>query len=161
MNPPSAVELEVRRIRELVQERRFAEALGAVDALLVTAPENRDVLYLRAHSQRLLGDIPAALATLAGLEQLHPRFSRLYQERGHCYVALRDAPRAIEAYLAGVTINPALPASWSKLEQLYRMSGDLQNAAIAADHIATLKNLPPEVLNATALFSEDRCGSNR
>ena len=82
------VELEVRRIRDLVQERRFAEALGSAEALLVTVPENRDVLYLRALSQRMLGDIPAALATLAGLERLHPRFSRLYQERGHCYVAL-------------------------------------------------------------------------
>ena len=84
MNHPSAVELEVRRIRQLVSERRFAEGLSAADTLLVAVPENRDVLYLRAQAQRLLGDIPAALATLAGLEQLHPRFSRLYQERGHC-----------------------------------------------------------------------------
>src|SRR3984893_12184557 len=139
MNPPSAVELEVRRIRELVQERRFAEALGAVDALLVAAPENRDVLYLRALSQRLLGDIPAALATLAGLEQLHPRFSRLYQERGHCHVALKQAPQAIDAFLHAVHINPALPVSWSMLEGLYRMTGQAANAAQAAAHVATVE----------------------
>jgi tetratricopeptide (TPR) repeat protein len=154
VNPPSAVELEVRRIRELVQERRFAEALGAVDALLVAAPENRDVLYLRALSQRLLGDIPAALATLAGLEQLHPRFSRLYQERGHCYVALKQAPQAIDAFLRGVHLNPALPASWSMLEGLFRMTRQAENAAEAAAHVATLKSLPPEVVTATALFSD-------
>jgi tetratricopeptide (TPR) repeat protein len=154
MNPPSAVELEVRRIRELVQERRFAEALGAVDALLVAAPENRDVLYQRALSQRLLGDIPAALATLAGLEQLHPRFSRLYQERGHCYVALKQAPQAIDAFLRGVHINPALPASWSMLEALFRMTRQAENAADAAAHVATLRSLPPEVVTATALFSD-------
>ena len=79
MSHPSAVELEVRRIRELVNARRFAEASRAADTLLVAVPENRDVLYLRAHAQRLRGDIPAALASLAGLERLHPRFSRLYQ----------------------------------------------------------------------------------
>ena len=154
MSHPSAVELEVRRIRELVSARRFAEGLGAADALLVAVPENRDVLYLRARAQRLLGDIPAALATLAGLEHLQPRFSRLHQERGHCYVALKQAPPAIDAFLRGVHINPALPASWSMLEGLYRMTGQAENAAAAAAHVATLKKLPPEVVTATALFSD-------
>ena len=148
------MELEVRRIRQLVSERRFAEGLQAADALLVAVPENRDVLYLRAQAQRLLGDIPAALATLAALEQLHPRFSRLHQERGHCYVVLKQAPEAIDAFLHGVHINPALPASWSMLEGLYRMTGQAANAAEAAAHVATLKELPPEVVTATALFSD-------
>jgi tetratricopeptide (TPR) repeat protein len=154
MSHTSAVELEVRRIRELVEQRRFAEGLRAADALLVAVPENRDVLYLRAHAQRLRGDIPAALATLAGLERLHPRFSRLYQERGHCYVALKQASEAIDAFLRGVNMNPALPASWSMLEGLYRMTGEAANAAVAAAHVATLKKLPAEVVTATTLFSD-------
>jgi tetratricopeptide (TPR) repeat protein len=148
------VELEVRRIRDLIAQRQFAAGLGAADALLATVPENRDVLYLRALAQRHLGEIPAALATLATLEQLHPRFSRLYQERGHCHVALKQAPAAIDAFLHGVRINPALPASWSMLEGLYRMTGQAANASDAAAHVATLKQLPPEVVTATALFSD-------
>ncbi len=139
---------------ELMQEHRFADVLRAADALLLTAPENRDVLYLRAVAQRRLGDIPAALATLAGLEQMHPRFSRLYQERGHCFVALRQAPAAIEAFVRGVHINPALPASWSMLEGLYRMIGQTDNAAAAAAHVAKLKTLPSDVVTATALFMD-------
>lgn len=154
MSQPSAVELEVRRIRELVTQRQFAAGLRAADELLVTVPENRDVLYLRALAQRQLGDIPAALVTLAGLEALHPRFSRLYQERGHCHVALKQAPEAVDAFLRGVHINPALPASWNMLEGLYRMTGQAANAAEAAAHVATLKKLPPEVVTATALFSD-------
>ena len=154
MSEPSAVELEVRRVRELVQVRRFAEALTATDGLLQTVPENRDVLYLRALAQRHSGAIAAALATLAALEQLQPRFSRLYQERGNCHVALRQAPQAIEAFLRAVNINPALPASWSMLERLYGMTGDTTNAAAAAAHVATLKSLPAEVITATALFSD-------
>jgi tetratricopeptide (TPR) repeat protein len=154
MSEPSPVELEVRRIRELVAQRQFAAGLRAADALLLAVPENRDVLYLRALAQRHLGDIPAALATLEGLERLHPRFSRLYQEHGHCHVALKQAPAAIAAFLRGVRINPALPASWSMLEGLYRMTGQAANAAAAAAHVATLKKLPPEVVTATALFSD-------
>src|ERR1022692_4473207 len=151
---PSPVEAEVRRIQELLERRAFAEANAAAAALAVQVPENRDVLYMMAVSQRYLNQIPDALATLDRLAQHHPGFSRLYQERGHCYVVLQDAPRAIDAYLKGVNINPALPASWAKLEILYRMTGNTENARMAAGLVATLKNLPPEVVNATALFSD-------
>jgi len=151
---PSPVELEVRHARELLKSHDYAGALRAAEALAVEVPENRDVLYLIAVSLRLLRKIPEALAALERLEQLHPRFSRLYQERGHCYVALRDAPQAIDAFLKGVNINPALPASWGLLEGLYRMTGQPENARTAAAHIATLKDLPPEILTATGLFSD-------
>ena len=150
----SLIEAEVARIRALLEQRRYAEALAAAAALKTQVPENRDVLYMAAVSQRYLNQLPAALATLEELERHHPGFSRLYQERGHCYTALRDAPRAIEAFLSAVNINPALPASWARLDGLYRMTGDHRNAGIAADHIATLKHLPPEVVSATALFSD-------
>jgi tetratricopeptide (TPR) repeat protein len=151
---PSPIELEVRRIRELAKSERYAEALSAAEALAAQVPENRDALYLIALTQRYLNRIPEALAALERLEQLYPGFSRLYQERGHCYVALRDAPRAIDAFLRGVNINPALPASWSMLEGLYRKTGDAGNAATAAQHVATLRRLPPEVIQATSLFSD-------
>jgi tetratricopeptide (TPR) repeat protein len=151
---PSPVELEVRRARELLKSRDYAGALRAAEALAVNVPENRDVLYLIAVSRRFLGKIPEALGALERLEQHHPNFSRLYQERGHCYVALRDAPQAIDAFLKGVNINPALPASWGLLEGLYRMTGQPENARTAAAHVATLKDLPPEILTATGLFSD-------
>src|SRR6516164_8970292 len=127
-----ALESEIGTIRELVKERRFAEALRAVDALQAGHRENSEGLYLRAVSQRMLGHTAAALGTLARLEQLHPRFSRLYQERGYCHVALKQAPQAIEAFLRGVKVNPALPASWKMLEGLYRMTGQAANAVQAA-----------------------------
>lgn len=151
---PSPIELEVRRIRALLKDKQLAEGLQAAEALAGRVPENRDVLYLMAMSRRHLGKIPEALATLERLERHHPGFSRLYQERGHCYVALKDAPRAIDAFLRGVNINPALPASWSMLEGLYRITGQSDNAETAAAHIATLKGLPPEVMYATSLFSD-------
>jgi tetratricopeptide (TPR) repeat protein len=152
--PPSSVELEVERIRALTKQYRYHEAWGAADTLRREVPENRDVLYLMAICQRQLGQIAEALGTLEQLEKLHPRFSRLYQERGHCYVALRAAPRAIEAFLRAVNINPALPASWSMLAGLYRLSGDSGNSLTASQHVATLEGLPPEIVLATSLFSD-------
>ena len=151
---PTPVELEINRIRELTKARRYGEALGALEPLLAQFPENRDALYLQAMSLRFLNRFNEALGVLDRLQQLHPRYSRLHQERGHCYVALRDAPKAIDAFLRGVNINPALPASWSMLQSLYRMTGDEKNAATAAEHIATLQNMPPPIVQASSLFSD-------
>src|SRR5207248_1376086 len=102
--------------------------------------------------QRYLGQIPSALSTLAILEQHHPRFGRLYEERGRCFVELRQAPQAIESFLKAVHLNHALPGSWEMLEGLYRMQGDGKNVATAASQVATLRRLPPEVVLATGLF---------
>jgi len=75
-----------------------------------------------------------------------------------CFVGLKDASRAIESLLIAVNINPALPASWSMLNGLYRMTGDADNAATAAAHVDTLKQLPPDVVSATSLFSDGDLG---
>jgi tetratricopeptide (TPR) repeat protein len=149
-----SVESEVARIRALIRERRFTDAVAAAASLLTQVAENRDVLYLLAIGQRQLGRIADALATLEQLERFHPGYSRLYQERGHCYVAMKDAPQAIQAFLRAVAINPALPPSWSMLEGLYRLSSDAENADRAAAHVAKLKSLPQEVIAATGLFSD-------
>jgi tetratricopeptide (TPR) repeat protein len=151
---PTSVEQEIQRIRQLQKDGQHAQALQAAEALKVDMPENRDVLYAIARSQRYLGKIDDALKTLAHLEQFQPNFSRLHEERGHCYVVMRDAPRAIDALLRAVNINHALPSSWNLLEGLYRMTGDNANAATAALHVATLKRLAPEVVIATGLFTD-------
>src|SRR5580658_6868019 len=147
--PTSRIEAEVLRIRALLQSNQLAPALQAAEALLVEVPENRDVIYMIAVAQRYLQRIPEALATLESLEHLHPNYSRLYQERGHCYVGLRQAEPAIEAFLKAVNINPALPASWKALQGLYKLTGQAQNAAAAAGHVQKLAELPPEVVTAT------------
>jgi tetratricopeptide (TPR) repeat protein len=152
--PQSPVETEVLRIRGLLDSSRFAEALSAAESLLARVPENRDVWYMIAVSQRYLRRIPDALATLQRFESIHPTFSRLFQERGHCHVAAGHPAAAIEAYLRGVSLNPALPASWRALQTLYRMTGQTENAEMAAAHAATLAQLPPDIVTATAMFSD-------
>jgi tetratricopeptide (TPR) repeat protein len=151
---PHSTEQDVRRLREMQRAGRHAEALAGAQALLAAYAGNRDLLLTAAISQRHLGRIGDALATLERLEQIRPRFSRLHQERGLCHVARKDAAAAIDALLLSVNINPALPQSWSMLEGLYKLTGDAANAATAAAHVATLKNLPPDVVTATSLYAD-------
>src|SRR5215467_5700462 len=150
----SPIELEVIRIRELSERGQHREALVSAEALAAAEPQHRDLLYLIAVNQRCLDRIGEALETLQRLEQLHPQFSLLYQERGYCYTRQRDAPRAIEAFRRGVEINPALAKSWSMLERLFQMTGDKRNAAAAAECFTSLKDLAPEIVRAASLFSD-------
>ncbi len=117
------VDADAKRVRELIQQGEFPRALAAAQALRAEAPEHRDLLYMTAVCQRFLQRVPEALATLEELERLYPQFSRLYQERGHCYVSQRKAGEAIEAFEHAIRLNSSLPASWNALAALYRLVG--------------------------------------
>jgi tetratricopeptide (TPR) repeat protein len=151
-SPASIPGSEADRIRALLRQGRYPETLAAGEALLAESAGHRDVLLYVAVAQRYLGRTSEALNTLRTLERHHPRFSRLHEERGRCFVDVKQAPQAIEAFLQAVTINHSLPGSWSMLAGLYRMTGQDGAAATAASHAATLQKLPPEVVTATGLF---------
>ena len=155
LNPSeSRIEAEVRRARGLMEKRQFAPALLAAEALRAEVPENRDVLYILAACQRYLGRIADALATLGRLEQLHPQYARLFQERGHCHRALGDTAAAIKAYQRAVALNEALPATWKALHELLRSAGrdaEADHARLLVEHLA---RLPPAITSASSLFAE-------
>jgi tetratricopeptide (TPR) repeat protein len=149
---PMAAQLS--RLRALLRQQKFAELLAAGQTLLEEGADHRDIALFVAIAQRHLNRVEDALGTLASLEGRYPRFSRVHEERGHCFVALRRAPQAIESFVRAVNLNQALPSSWRMLEALYRMTGQIENAALAARHVATLAGLPREVLTATSLFAD-------
>ncbi len=142
------------RVRSYLDRSEFAQALQAGRALLTEIPQNRDLLYMIAVSQRYLQQIPDALATLEVLEKHHPAYSRLFQERGHCYVSMRSAQPAIEAFLRAVNLNPSLPASWNALQALFRITGQSADAERAAAEVAKLASLPPEIATAFSMFAD-------
>jgi len=150
----SPVESELTAIRMRIEKREFLPALQSARQLAAEYPHNRDVLYSIAVCQRYLKRIPEALETLALLQAQHPAYSRLYQERGYCQTALRDAPGAIESFLHAVNLNPALPGSWSTLQRLFKMVGDAANERTAAAHVATLARLPAQVVAANSMFAD-------
>ncbi len=146
------VEAEVRRLRGLIGAGKHEAACRACDELLGRVPENRDVLYMKAVSERYLGRIAAAFDTLATLERFHPTYSRLFQERGHCFIAARDPAAALDAFLKAVNLNAALPASWNALRILFKSARRAEDAEMAAGHVAKLASLPPEIVSASSLF---------
>jgi tetratricopeptide (TPR) repeat protein len=151
---PSPIDTELSRIRALLERGQFETAVAAAEKLRAQVPENRDVLYAIAVGLRFLRRVPEALAMLAEVERRFPDHSRLYQERGHCHVALRCAEPAIQAFLHAVKLNPSLPASWKALQVLFRMTGRRADAENAAAEVAKLATLPAEILTAFGIFAD-------
>lgn len=150
----SRIELEVVRLRELAEKRQFAQCVDDANTLLAEVPENRDVLYLLAVSQRYLGKIADALRTLERFETLHPDYGRLFQERGHCLRAVGETGAAIAAYQQAVARNTTLIASWKALAALYTSIGDAESSRLAAANATKLTSLAPPVVSATNILSE-------
>jgi tetratricopeptide (TPR) repeat protein len=153
---PALPELETTLavLRASLGRGRYAEVLQVADAYLGEHRGHRELLYLVAVAQRMLQRVPEALGTLATLQSFHPRYSRMFQERGHCHIAQRDADKAIEAFEWAIRYNPALPASWQALEKLYRIVGRTADAANAASHVAKLATLPQAVIAARAMVAD-------
>jgi tetratricopeptide (TPR) repeat protein len=141
-------------VREFLDRRQFAEAARAAEVSLAESPEDRDLLYMLAVAQRYLGRIPAALATLERLEERHPDYPRMHQERGYCHVAQRSPAPAIAAFERALVLNPALPGSWKTLQTLYTMAGRKADADNAAAHVAKLATLPTAIVTARSMFAD-------
>jgi tetratricopeptide (TPR) repeat protein len=154
LNPQTTAPAPAAQVVDLLRQRKFAQVLSTAPTVLAGAPGNRDVLLALAIAQRFLGKVPDALQTLAALQHHHPRFSRLHEERGRCFVELRRAAEAIEAFEAAVELNHALPGSWSMLEGLYRMRGEPAKAQAAAAQTSGLRALPQEIVIASGLFAD-------
>ena len=154
-NPlPSDPAPAVRRLREALEQGRFQEVVDAAPALIAVDPGRRDLIYFLAVAQRMLHRIPDALATLVTLETQHPRYSRVFQERGHCYVFQREAREAVRAFERAVHLNPALPASWTALQTLYRMAGQGGDSENARLHVLKLASLPAEITTARSMVAD-------
>ena len=127
----------------MMERSEFEPALAAALALRAQVPQNRDILYMIAVCQRYLGRIAEALAMLAVLEKFHPRFSRLFQERGYCHIARRDAPPVdtLAAFtLPALRVNFALGANEAVFRDLtWVMAGEaaMQRAILSWKTIST------------------------
>jgi tetratricopeptide (TPR) repeat protein len=143
------------RLRDLQRAGRHDAALRDAGALLRAHPGNCEIALIRIIALRNLGRIADALLAIDRLEKSEPRFSRLFQERGLCHLALGEDGAAIAAFEQAVRLNPALPASWSLLEGLYRRAGNPRQAENAAAHVGLLKRQPMEIVAATSLLADN------
>jgi tetratricopeptide (TPR) repeat protein len=144
------------RARQLLEAGRLNEAVAAARAQADADASNPEAFYLQAVAQRYLGEMTAALETLARLLDIEPRFARAYQEQGHIYRLLGDLPRAVTAYGRAVALNRGLMASWRELASLYQGQGNREAYAVAQAEYRRLAALPAPLVSVTSLMQEGK-----
>lgn len=144
----------LENVHRLMSAGQAEQALALAERANSASPDSRDVLLALAMCHRHMGHLSEALTFLDRLERVAGRFTRLHQERGQCFKALRDPDRAIRAFERAVHLCPALPVSWKSLEVLYRQVGRSGDAENAAAHVRTLARLPREVILGTMLLAD-------
>lgn len=137
-------------------QNRFQEAIAAVAPLLDRDDTAQEALYVTAVGHRYLGELDKALATLERLAQSFPTYGRAWQEKGHVLIAAGRSRDAREAYRRAVTLNPALAASWQRIEHLATAAGDGDLAIEARAHVAALSSLAPVLVSVASMIHEGR-----
>jgi tetratricopeptide (TPR) repeat protein len=139
-----------------LQQGQLDEAVNSLKTLLDVTPAHRDALYYLAVCQRRQNANHDSLNSLTTLINTNPEYGRAYQERGHNYEALGQAQESVGSFQAAVEKNPALLASWKKLEQYYRDSQLNDKAHEASQHVQWLTKLPPQLRTVSSLIHEEK-----
>ena len=155
--PParSRIETEVLRLRALLEKGELTEALEGAQSLLQEVPENRDVWYL--------------IAVSSAVSEAHSRGPRdarpIRAAASRVQSALPGTRPLLRRAARGGTRDRGFPASG---QHQPGASGELEFAAYplttsparkresekAAAHVATLSNLPPEIVTANSMFAD-------
>lgn len=141
-------------IRSALKQRDFSRARDMAKTLAEAHPEDTEVLYLLAASQRYLAEHAQALQTLETLLLQDSENARAHQERGHNFARLDDNSAAVGAFRRAVELNPALHASWRGLALGLRALGEKNEAEQALRQFQHLQKMPPQLLSAAGLLYE-------
>ena len=107
---------------------RLREAVEALRAALIVAPDRVEVILALAKGLRGLADYREALALLERTAVLHPEDSQIHFAIGLVCDDMRDDSGAIAAYRRCVALRPDLPEAQVNLGLALQRTGELQAA---------------------------------
>ncbi|HSZ57204.1 MAG TPA: tetratricopeptide repeat protein [Tepidisphaeraceae bacterium] len=124
----NALEADLLEARNLMAQRRPADAEPVVQKALAKQPKNIETLGLLAAVNALQLREEKVNQILKQVEQIDPNNATAYFEVAEQLDAMRQYPRAIEKYKVAVARAPWWTAALNGLGLLYTQSGDEDNA---------------------------------
>src|SRR5215469_1901801 len=153
--PVGSVEVALAHALELLNSRPEL-ALEQAHEILSSVPGHPIATLVVGMAQRLLGDIPAAVATLEPLARTQPTAGAVHYEYGLVLAAAGRGEDAVKALRRAVELNPAMPGAWRALADHLSAIGDAAGADAAyARHIKAATRDPRLLRPAAALVEND------
>ena len=149
-------ETRLKEAQQLVQAGQLREAEASVASILEAEPRSRDALYLKAVICRFSGKADEALSAVGEVKAVAPEFGRAHQEEGHIHFHAGRIDQALAAYRRACHYNPSLVASWERQAELFKRSGNAQEARKCNEQARWLEALPPPVRAAMNHIHEGR-----
>ncbi len=134
-----------RLLAELLLERKVCkEALAHLDAALLAAPEDGDLLAARVRVLDCLGDKTGARAALASQLANAPYDLALYRELGQRFADAGEEGLAERAWTGVVEILPGEAESHRELAQVREEQGRWADAVAQWEHVVRLRGEDPD-----------------
>lgn len=155
----SAASIRVDRVKQAqaaMQAGRFSDAVTITNAMLMSASDDQDALYLAAVAARYLGQYDKARGFLRSLKKVTPEYGRAFQEEAHLLQEMGDASRALASYQIATRNNPTLVASWQAQVDLLNAQGHAAASGQALAQLQRIQALPRELLAVTNHLYEGR-----
>src|SRR5687768_6585987 len=122
-------------IQALEQNRQLEAALKALEAVLVTFPNDIQLITWSARLLKRSGRFQEAAIRYREALKLKPQLPELWFNLGNALQAQGRAEEAERAYMRAIRLKPALTAAHYNLGHLLRDRGRLETSAIAFEQV--------------------------
>lgn len=146
---------QVEQAQNLLRSGKVVEAHQFLQPLVANYPRHTELVYCLAVSQRLLGQLQAALSSVHSLLNQAPRYGRGYQELGYIYLELGQTKNAVVAFRRAVEHNSGLLSSWQHLRKLAPVEDNEFSGRIDAN-LRYLESLPPRLRSVVSMRNEKK-----
>ncbi|MCE2406867.1 MAG: tetratricopeptide repeat protein, partial [Pseudomonadales bacterium] len=104
----ASLEAEVQKAQDLLRAGQAKQAREFLEPLVSRHPNQTELQYCYAVTQRLLGQLSDALASIQSVLKQTPRYGRAFQELAYIYLAHGETEHANHAFRQAVEHNPGL-----------------------------------------------------
>jgi predicted O-linked N-acetylglucosamine transferase (SPINDLY family) len=114
---------QIDRIKALIQEKQFTNALSTCSKLQLIDEHNKDVLFLKGSIFNQLNKHKEAIDCYRYVAQVDPDNAHAYLNMGTSYMALNRFDEAKSSFIKALKLDPTLATGYVNLGEIFRDQG--------------------------------------
>lgn len=132
---PFTLQADIGQVQQLVNNQNYAQALKSAERLLISQPNNEQVLFLKAVALQKLGRDDDAIVTYKKLTAAAPSLPEPYNNLAVLYAKQGKQVKAREALLDAINTHKSYATAYKNLGNIYgHMAASAYSKALATDN---------------------------